>query len=308
MLYSPGVSFLDPAEMHPGRRGLITRAEPAVHWLVAGGARPSRRCLSRDQGLCQPPGWYRRPSSRRQPLARSRFSRLSMLPCSGCVRSLSCLPGPLADRRINCFGRLGLDRRSIATVCHRRDPDSTRHTGGAPGRVRFCWRVHNPLGNRIPACPRSTARAHTVELAEPLQPAEPVVRGRARRNKLARGRAAARLFAAGVWRTDGKYLDDNRPEGARLTLFPQFARYTGDSGVRAEPPLYVDIALRHGLDPAQMAIAYAVSRPFAASVIIGATTMEQLRTNTGAVGELTLDDRLVAEMEPCVRACSNPCP
>jgi aryl-alcohol dehydrogenase-like predicted oxidoreductase len=104
----------------------------------------------------------------------------------------------------------------------------------------------------------------------------------------------------------GKYLDDRRPDGARLTMFPQFARYTGEAGVRATHS-YVEIARRHGLDPAQMAIAYAVSRPFTASVIIGATTMEQLRSNIAAV-ELTLDDQVLAEIETVHCACSNPCP
>ena len=38
----------------------------------------------------------------------------------------------------------------------------------------------------------------------------------------------------------------------------------------------------HGLDPAQMALAFCLTRPFMASVIIGATSMEQLKTNIAA--------------------------
>jgi aryl-alcohol dehydrogenase-like predicted oxidoreductase len=38
----------------------------------------------------------------------------------------------------------------------------------------------------------------------------------------------------------------------------------------------VALARRHGLDPAQMALAYVTSRPFVTSTIIGATTLEQL--------------------------------
>ncbi len=34
---------------------------------------------------------------------------------------------------------------------------------------------------------------------------------------------------------------------------------------------YVALARAHGLDPAQMALAFAASRPFMASVILGAT-------------------------------------
>jgi aryl-alcohol dehydrogenase-like predicted oxidoreductase len=104
----------------------------------------------------------------------------------------------------------------------------------------------------------------------------------------------------------GKYLDGNKPPSARLTLFPQFARYTGESGVRATRK-YVEIARRHGLDPAQMAIAYVVSRPFVGSAIIGATTMDQLRTNISAA-DLQLDQTVLNEIEAVHAECANPCP
>lgn len=38
---------------------------------------------------------------------------------------------------------------------------------------------------------------------------------------------------------------------------------------------YVDIACKHGLNPAQMALAFVNSRPFLISNIIGAATLEQ---------------------------------
>ena len=45
---------------------------------------------------------------------------------------------------------------------------------------------------------------------------------------------------------------------------------------------YVQLAREHGLDPAQMALSFCLARPFMASVIIGATTMAQLKTNIAA--------------------------
>ena len=56
----------------------------------------------------------------------------------------------------------------------------------------------------------------------------------------------------------GKYLGGARPEGARLTLHPQNRRYQGP---RAEAAIsaYRDLAESHGLDPAQMALAYVTS-------------------------------------------------
>jgi len=76
----------------------------------------------------------------------------------------------------------------------------------------------------------------------------------------------------------GKYLDGARPAGARLTLFPDYTRYSSPAARQATAQ-YVDLARRHGLEPSQMALAFVNSRPFLSSTIIGATTMEQLRSN-----------------------------
>ncbi len=89
----------------------------------------------------------------------------------------------------------------------------------------------------------------------------------------------------------GKYLDDSRPAGARLSLFPDYTRYCNLSAVTATEK-YVALAKSHGLDPAQMALAYVHSRPFLTSTIIGATTMEQLRSNIDSINLVLLDEVL----------------
>ncbi|MDZ7751056.1 MAG: NADP(H)-dependent aldo-keto reductase [Gammaproteobacteria bacterium] len=81
----------------------------------------------------------------------------------------------------------------------------------------------------------------------------------------------------------GKYLDGARPAGARISRWPAYARYLGDESVAATRA-YVDLARHHGLDPAQLALAYANSRPFLAATIIGATDLDQLATNIGSAG------------------------
>lgn len=104
----------------------------------------------------------------------------------------------------------------------------------------------------------------------------------------------------------GKYLDTAPPPGARLTLFEQFQRYSREPGVAATRA-YVDIAKRHGLNPAQMALAWVTSRPFVTSNIIGATTLEQLETNL-ASATLQLSAAVIEEIEAVHAAQSNPCP
>ncbi|MRH78900.1 NADP(H)-dependent aldo-keto reductase [Spiribacter sp. C176] len=104
----------------------------------------------------------------------------------------------------------------------------------------------------------------------------------------------------------GKYLDNDAPAGARLTLFEQFQRYSREPGVAATRE-YVNIAKRHGLDPSQMALAWVTSRPFVTSNIIGVTTLEQLEINL-ASDQLTLSDAVIEEIEAVHAAQSNPCP
>jgi aryl-alcohol dehydrogenase-like predicted oxidoreductase len=104
----------------------------------------------------------------------------------------------------------------------------------------------------------------------------------------------------------GKYLGGEQPADARLTLFDRFTRYTKDPGVRATAA-YVNLAREHGLDPAQMAIAWVTAQPFVTSNIIGATTMEQLAANIDSA-EVTLTDELLEGIEAIHAEAPNPCP
>lgn len=104
----------------------------------------------------------------------------------------------------------------------------------------------------------------------------------------------------------GKYENGALPPGSRKTLFDRLSRYEKANGPRAISA-YVALAKKHGLDPAQMAIAYAVSRPFVTSVIIGATTMEQLKTDIDAAA-LELDEAVLEEIDQIHLDYPNPCP
>ena len=105
----------------------------------------------------------------------------------------------------------------------------------------------------------------------------------------------------------GKYLGGARPAGARITLFERFDRYTkNDSAVKATQA-YVQLAQKQGLDPAQMALAYVNSRSFLTSNLIGATTMEQLKTDIASI-DLELDDDVLEAIEAIHQQHPNPCP
>jgi aryl-alcohol dehydrogenase-like predicted oxidoreductase len=68
---------------------------------------------------------------------------------------------------------------------------------------------------------------------------------------------------------------------------------------------YVALAASHGLDPAQLAIAFTLHRPFVASAIVGATNLEQLRANIAAV-EVALSPEVLAGIEAIHAAQPNP--
>jgi aryl-alcohol dehydrogenase-like predicted oxidoreductase len=104
----------------------------------------------------------------------------------------------------------------------------------------------------------------------------------------------------------GKYLNGEQPEGARLTRWPDYDRYSNEQALAATAE-YVQLAQDHGLDPAQMALAYVNSRSFLTSNIIGATTMEQLKANIDSVN-LTLSDEVLEGIEAVHTRHPNPSP
>ena len=105
----------------------------------------------------------------------------------------------------------------------------------------------------------------------------------------------------------GKYVNGQRPEGTRLTRWGQyFTRYTHEHAQKTTQK-YVELAQKHGLDPAHMALAYVNSRPFLTANIIGATSMEQLRSNI-ASADLVLSDEVLKGIEAIHDAHPNPCP
>lgn len=104
----------------------------------------------------------------------------------------------------------------------------------------------------------------------------------------------------------GKYLDGAQPEGARLTRWQRFARYSKPRGEQAAAD-YVDLARQHDLDPAQMALAFVTGRDFVTSNIIGATTLAQLKSNIDSA-ELTLSGDLIEAINAIHADNPDPCP
>ncbi|MBB3810450.1 aldo/keto reductase [Pseudochelatococcus contaminans] len=104
----------------------------------------------------------------------------------------------------------------------------------------------------------------------------------------------------------GKYQNGARPAGARLTLFDRGGRYQ-KPGTEEALSRYLAIARDFGLDPAQFAIAWVTSRPFVTSNIIGATSIEQLKSNL-ASQELTITPEIEERVDAVFQLHGSPAP
>ncbi|HUM99802.1 MAG: aldo/keto reductase [Halothiobacillus sp. 20-53-49] len=107
------------------------------------------------------------------------------------------------------------------------------------------------------------------------------------------------------WLT-GKYQKDAKAAG-RITEFAGFGQRYAKPNVPAAAQAYGDLAQRHGLTPAQMAIAFAKQQSFTTSVIIGATNLAQLAENISAA-EVTLSDEILADIDAIDQVWPNPAP
>jgi aryl-alcohol dehydrogenase-like predicted oxidoreductase len=93
----------------------------------------------------------------------------------------------------------------------------------------------------------------------------------------------------------GKYQNGAVPDGSRMSI-------NGNLGGRVTDRLwpavqaYLDLAVKHRLDPVHMAMAWQRTRPFAVSAIFGATTSHQL-TQILAGKDVVLSDEVIKDID-----------
>jgi len=109
-------------------------------------------------------------------------------------------------------------------------------------------------------------------------------------------------LAAGL--LTGKYQGGAVPDGSRMSLSSDLGGRRTER-VFAAVDAYLDVARRNGLDPVQMALAWCMSRPFMASVIFGATSVEQLEVAIGAA-DVVLNKHVLDEIDVAHRAHPMP--
>jgi len=104
-----------------------------------------------------------------------------------------------------------------------------------------------------------------------------------------------------------KYINGQRPEGARFTLWPNyFTRYAHANTMKAVEK-YAALAHDNNLSLAQMSLAYVNSREFLTANIIGATTMQQLKENIDSI-DVVLSESVLKEIQKIHLYFPNPAP
>jgi len=105
----------------------------------------------------------------------------------------------------------------------------------------------------------------------------------------------------------GKYRNNNFPKGSRMERdFDFWTRYRKPNTEKAIE-LYYEISNKYELDMSQMSLKFCEIQDFMTSVIIGATTMEQLKTNIESVN-IKLSDDVIKEINNVQTIYPNPCP
>ncbi len=105
----------------------------------------------------------------------------------------------------------------------------------------------------------------------------------------------------------GKYRNNLKPKNSRLDLDSKFWTRYNKPNTEIAVEEYYKISKKYDLDMAQMALKFCEIQPFITSVIIGATTMEQLKTNIESVN-VNLTDEVLKKINDVQKIYPNPCP
>jgi aryl-alcohol dehydrogenase-like predicted oxidoreductase len=212
------------------------------------------------------------------------------------------------DRNTNYFGKLGYEHVDEPHVVSIQETQATLTDLVHTGKVR-----HVGVSNETPwGLMRYLHHAQVDGLARPVSIQNPYnLLNRSFEVGLAEvshresvGLLAYSPMAFGV--LSGKYAGGAQPPEARLTRFKRFARYTNPQATAAAEA-YVALAKKHGLSPAQMALAFVTAQPFVTSNIIGATSLSQLEENM-ASADLKLSPEVYEGIAQIHLAHPNPAP
>ena len=106
----------------------------------------------------------------------------------------------------------------------------------------------------------------------------------------------------------GKYRNGSLPKGSRIERDGDFWKYRYNTpNMEKAVEQYYKISKKYNIDISQMSLKFCEVQNFMTSVIIGATTMEQLKTDIESVN-VNLSDDIIKEINEVHKLYPNPCP
>lgn len=306
-----GVHFWDTAEMYPvpPKAETYTATETIIgNWFKASGRRSEVVLATKVIGHSAGHAWVREGKD-------NGLRRASIL--KACDESLRRLQTDYIDlyqfhwpdRSTNFFGKLGFEanghdywtplEESMSAVAELMKAGKIRHYGvsneTAWGLMKYL-QIAKEMGLPAPVSiqnPYSLLnRSAEVGLAEVCH-----------RENI--GFLAYSPLGFGM--LTGKYSQGYSPANARLNLFGNhFKRYSSPQSIAASAE-YAKLAQAHGYKPAQLALAFALTRPWMRAVIIGATQLEQLRENMASI-QTTLSAEVIEAIADIHQRYPNPAP
>ena len=105
----------------------------------------------------------------------------------------------------------------------------------------------------------------------------------------------------------GKYRNNQMPKNSRLERDGNFWTRYKKPNMSIAVDAYYEISKKYKLNMSQMSLKFIEIQPFVTSVIIGATTMEQLKTDIESVN-IKLTEEIIKEINEVQKIYPNPCP
>ncbi len=105
----------------------------------------------------------------------------------------------------------------------------------------------------------------------------------------------------------GKYRNNKMPKNSRLERDGGFWTRYQKPNLNKAVDSYFEISKKYNINMSQMSLKFLEIQPFVTSVIIGATTMEQLKTNLESVN-MELTNEIIKEINEVQKIYPNPCP
>jgi aryl-alcohol dehydrogenase-like predicted oxidoreductase len=304
-----GVDFWDTAEMYsvPPRAETYGRSEEIIgNWFKARGRRDKVVLATKVAGPDKRLGYLRGGNPRLNPAQMAAALEASLKRLKTDYVDLYQLHW--AERETNAFGRLGYApsaqddgtplEETLAGLDNLVKSGKVRQVGisneTAWGTMRYLALADSGAGPRMASVQNAYSllnRSFEAGLAEV-----------AIREKC--GLLAYSPLGMGV--LSGKYVGGAKPADGRLVNYTHWKRYLTPQGIAATEA-YAKLARDHGLDPAQMALAFVNTRPFTTATIIGARTMDQLKADIDSI-DAKLSPEVLAGIEAIHRQYTYPCP